>query len=548
MNFTKNNNIKGNKMKKYINKTLFLIGVLTLVFTSCSDSFLDEEVESSYTPESLNDELGFESAIIGLYQQMSTLYTRSSDQGWVGVWQVGTDIVWPTQPQGIEVPYYEYDLLTADDNAAYQTWNFAYNMIENANSIIYNVENPTGEALNIAEDDRKKISAEARFFRGYAYNLLATLYGGVPLVTDPLSEPKTDFVRAPIEDINALIEEDLMYASQNLPQIDNTPEESRVSRYAANQLFAEFYLRIGQAKKAEDQTNLIINSDRFDLVDERYGVKADQPGDPFADMFYKGNQRRSQGNSEAIWVLENENPSDVRGGSSGNPQQRRVWGAGYHNRNGMLPADSLGGRGVARIRLNNWVLYNLYDDTDMRNSKYNIHRRFTYNNPDFELYGEDVPYSGPDTLFIINPYTLKWGHFDPRDTFGFGMWKDFILMRLGETYLLKAEAQFRQGDLAGAATTINILRDRANAPTVSASDIDLDFILDERVRELLAEENRRITLMRTGTLVERANRLNNDAPSGMQIQGLTDKNLLFPIPLREIQLNKDGDLKQNPGY
>src|SRR5690606_16894266 len=104
------------------------------------------------------------------------------------------------------------------------------------------------------------------------------------------------------------------------------------------------------------------------------------------------------------------------------------------------------------------------------------HRRFRYNNPEFEKYGEDVPYQGPDTLFIINPYTLKWGHFDPRDTFGYGMWKDFILMRLGETYLLKAEAQFLQGNTSGAAATINILRDRAQAPTVAGSDIDLNFI------------------------------------------------------------------------
>src|SRR5690606_26251634 len=114
-------------------------------------------------------------------------------------------------------------------------------------------------------------------------------------------------------------------------------------------------------------------------------------------------------------------------------------------------ADSLGGRGIARIRLNNWVLYDLYQDGDMRNSKYNIHRRFKYNNPDFEQYGQDVPYQGPDTLFIINPYTLKWGHFDPRDTFGYGMWKDFILMRLGETYLLKAEAQLMQSNPSAAA-------------------------------------------------------------------------------------------------
>ena len=223
-------------------------------------------------------------------------------------------------------------------------------------------------------------------------------------------------------------------------------------------------MRSNRPELAEEQVDLIINSGKFSLVTQRYGVKSNEPGDPFSDMFFKGNQRRSQGNTEAIWVLENENPAEVRGGSTGFPQQRRVWGAAYHNVNGLVPADSLGGRGLSRIRLNNWVLYDLYDDDDMRNSKYNIKRRFYYNNPNFDYsqvdfnYQDMVPYETIDTLGRINPYSLKWGHFDPTDVFGFGMWKDFILMRLGETYLLKAEAQVMRNDLDGAASTINILR------------------------------------------------------------------------------------------
>ena len=78
-----------------------------------------------------------------------------------------------------------------------------------------------------------------------------------------------------------------------------------------------------------------------------------------------------------------------------------------------------------------------------------------------------------------------------------------------------------------------------------ASDITLNFILDERARELLGEENRRYTLMRTGTLKERA-ALNTDTYN--PIEGLTETNLLLPIPLTEIQLNKDATLEQNPGY
>ena len=75
----------------------------------------------------------------------------------------------------------------------------------------------------------------------------------------------------------------------------------------------------------------------------------------------------------------------------------------------------------------------------------------------------------------------------------------------------------------------------------------LDFILDERARELIGEENRRMTLMRTKKLVDRVKRLN--ASSAVNpVQGIADKHLLLPIPLNEIQLNKDAVLQQNPGY
>jgi hypothetical protein len=193
------------------------------------------------------------------------------------------------------------------------------------------------------------------------------------------------------------------------------------------------------------------------------------------------------------------------------------------------------------------VLYQLYEQNDMRNSQYNIRRHYWYNDPTSSKYGQEVPYTGSDTLFRIAPCTTKWYQFDPKDVFGYDMVKDIMLMRLGETYLLLAEAQFKQGKLNEAAATLNTLRARANATPITASDVTMDFILDERARELLAEENRRLTLMRTGTLVDRATRLNSSSPIN-PLSGLTSKNLLLPIPLSEIQLNKDAALEQNPGY
>jgi hypothetical protein len=263
-------------------------------------------------------------------------------------------------------------------------------------------------------------------------------------------------------------------------------------------------------------------------------------------MFIYGNQRYGQGNKEAIWVLELENTSTVVGGYAGAPQQRRNWGAAYYQISNMVICDSLGGRGIGRLRLTDWVVYDLYGPGDMRNSEYNLRHRFYYNTPGDPSFGKQVPYTGADTVFKIAPHTTKWYQFDPNDVFGFAMVKDFILMRLGETYLLLAEAQYKQNKLPEAAASLNVIRARANATPISAAQVNMDFILDERVRELLAEENRRMTLMRTGTLVDRTKKYNTQTIN--PVVGLTTKNLLLPIPQSERDLNKDAVLEQNPGY
>lgn len=541
-------------MKKYI--SIFAsLSTLFIAFSSCKKSYLDEKPFSSYTPLTLTDSLGFEASLIGLYNHTSTIFSWADQQGWPSVWQVGTDVANATNnQQGVEIPYYNYALLTSLDVGASRTWNRNYIMVNLTNIILDGIENPSVTTLSAA--GKNSVSAEAKFFRAYAYNNLATLFGGVPLVTHALTGPKIDFVRAPIADVNNFIVADLLFAAANLPDIEavktNTKGKmyGRANKFMAMQLLAEVYLRMGKPDLAEQQAQTIISSGKFSLIRSRYGVKTGQPGDYYSDMFQYGNERRVQGNTEAIWVLEQENPTAVVGGITDNPQQRRVWGAAYYNIAGMALADSLGGRSIGRLRLSNWVLYGLYKGNDIRNSQYNIRRRYYYNDPNpiyAARYGKPVPFTGPDTLVNICPSTTKWGAFDPNDTFGYAMIKDFILMRLGETYLLLAEAQVAQGKTAEAATTINVLRTRANAAQVSAAEMTKDFILDERARELIGEENRRMTLMRTGTLVERTLRLNaNDASK--PITGLTTKNLLLPIPLSEIQLNKDAVLTQNPGY
>lgn len=542
-------------MKKY--SILGAVCILAVAITSCKKNYLSEKPYSLYTPLTLTDSLGFEASAIGLYNYETGILTYSSRQGWPSVWQVGTDVANATaQQEGIEVPYYNYSLLTNNDVAAQYIWGKYYALINNANIIIASAENPA--TTKITSVGKKQVEAEAKFFRAYAYNNLATLFGKVPLVTEPVSGYKANFTRATLDAVNALIVSDLTYASTNLSDLNGTGSKvnvqgkatSRANKYMAMQLLAEAYLRMGKNDLAEQQAQAVISSGKFSLVSARYGVRSSGAGDYYSDMFVYGNQRRAQGSSEAIWVLEEENPSTVVGGNVDAAQQRRVWGAAYYQVPGMLPCDSLGGRSIARLRLSNWVLYGLYPAGDMRNSQYTIKRQYYYNDPApgyKALYGKPVPFAGSDTLFRICPSVLKWSAFDPNDTFGYAMIKDFIMMRLGETYLLLAEAQVKQGKTAEAAASINALRTRAKAPLVTAGQMTLDFVLDERVRELVGEENRRQTLMRTGTLVDRATRL-NPTDAVHPTVGIAAKNLLLPIPLSEIQLNKDAVLDQNPGY
>jgi hypothetical protein len=321
-------------------------------------------------------------------------------------------------------------------------------------------------------------------------------------------------------------------------------------------------------------------------VDARYGKYLAEGGDYYRDMFRQGNMRRNQGNTEAIWTFEVEFNRSINGGTIDNPQHRRVWQPAYHKWDGMVNADSLGGRGNGRLRLSNFMKYTVWKglNGDIRNSNFNIRRTTNYNRPGFsKTIGIDadgyrvaegagvknitiktgdkvIPFRN-DSLEVWYPFPTKWGGYDPIDDFGYALVKDWPVMRLGETYLLRAEARLRKGNVAAAADDINKLRDRsfksARAESgnttlgrVSASDLSIDFILDERARELLSEENRRMTLVRMNKLKERISRNGDAGPANKIITGFQDHNILLPIPLTEIQLNnKEGEpLKQNPGY
>ena len=76
-----------------------------------------------------------------------------------------------------------------------------------------------------------------------------------------------------------------------------------------------------------------------------------------------------------------------------------------------------------------------------------------------------------------------------------GSYRDRMKFRLSETYLLLCEARLGLNDISGAREAINVVRRRAHAPEITDSEMTMDFLLDERIRELVGEESRRFYLM-----------------------------------------------------
>jgi hypothetical protein len=120
---------------------------------------------------------------------------------------------------------------------------------------------------------------------------------------------------------------------------------------------------------------------------------------------------------------------------------------------------------------------------------------------------------------------------------------DQYMFRLAETYLIRAEAYLGNNDKVNAAADINVVRARANASAVNAASVDINYILDERMREFGVEEKRRLTLARLGLVYDRT-----VAHNPYNADDVKAFNNLFPIPYSEIERNTTSKLEQNPGY
>jgi len=588
-------------MKKYLILSMFAAFLLT----GCNeDKFLEEKpLDFNSASNSYETAADYDAAITELYfltrEEFYTTYDRTTDLSkfadmWITADPLKSNVVADLSPSGAMAKFY---------------WDENYKLIAQANTVISRLPNSS----KLTDDEKKVYEAKARFFRALAYRTLVLLYGDVPLQLEEVSTPKTDFVRESKDKVKAQVVEDLEFAAANLPEI-NTVKDGEISKPAANMLLAEMYLATGDNDKAINAASAVINNPNLALMKNRFGSQAKEDGDVFYDLFRPNNQNRASGNTEGIWVIQFETNIEGGGNNTShffwNPGS--FWGERFFapqvDKFQIIKPDGTklqlfnwpigdmtGGRGIGTHYATNHLYNEIWADDfdDMRNSEYNWPRRFKIHrtnvlddNPElkaampdgyFDLENTVLPdgwsmetgFAGGVTATTKLPNRFMCGYstkmttpfhhpdaqYQNKETYqlagtGGKTYTDQYFFRLAEAYLLRAEAYVNKGDKNKAADDINELHKRANAKLCTADQMNLDYILDERLRELTCEEKRRLTLSRVGKLAERIKKYN---PYFSAAYSADNKDYdahfdLLPIPLSAIQANKDAKLEQNPGY
>ncbi|WP_281634649.1 RagB/SusD family nutrient uptake outer membrane protein [Flavobacterium luteolum] len=372
----------------------------------------------------------------------------------------------------------------------------------------------------------ERFRAEVRFLRAFSYYNLMDLFGNVPITTekDPVGffypEQKT---RA---EVFAFIESELK-------DIDNTlapskaNEYGRVDKTAAKFLLAQIYLNakvyIGTERYSEAATvcNEIITGSSYAFANVPYNY-----------LFAADNDRNGAQNEVIFPVVGDGNAIRATGGGMSFILHASIGGS-------MVAADQGMDGGWSGIRTRPEFV-RLFPDVNAALDK----RGTFYTNGqtlDVTDYGVFTNGYAVTKYSNINSDGSAAQRNNIPDT-------DFPMFRLSDVYLMYAEATLRgasTGNIALALEYVNKIRLRASAGIITTTDLTLDFILDERARELFWECHRRTDLIRFGKFTGSSKiwQWKGGVKNGSGTDSFRD---LMPIPSRAIQANPT--LKQNPGY
>ncbi|MDD6364466.1 MAG: RagB/SusD family nutrient uptake outer membrane protein [Bacteroidales bacterium] len=595
-------------MKNSIFRTICAVA-LTVFVSGCKDNeFLDEHPKYFYTIDNVfSNQDQVDQALVNCYNKIRYLHSMGGEGREMFVFrcQNGTDM-YDVSPIRKNYQFNDYSNLNPERPEYKYIFGFWYRMISYANLALYGA-NLDGIEWD-SEASRRYIIAQAHFFRAWAYKNLGECFGGVFIVPDLCFEPKFDFERVSRSETYSYAISELECCIDDFPETH--PEKIRIVKGAALHTLAALYLDLGIALEEEGRTSEakdaweksvkyasdVIGDGIHSLMTQRFGTRfADGPhfyyasnsrdkteehryekagvtieGNVYWDMFQRGNVAFQDGNKEALWVIhcdldayvEQDKGSRLNYSRSFSPTARDAVP-------GILEGlmEDVGGRGVTWVFPTEYARSLIYEgkwgEGDIRNSDAVFRKTFLGNVKGNSYYGKLIPWSvlyrlGQSESSRINAYTQMFpisckvaSDVYPDDDFGGNksyLYRDDYVIRLAETYLIRAEAYMRVGDNANAAKDINVVRSRAQCKyLVSEADINLDLILDERARELIYEEYRWNTLLRMGGTVA-VDRIRQYAYWDYPRSGSMKNFSVWPIPQSVIDTNKDVKIDQNEGW
>lgn len=551
------------------NYRLLLGAFLIAVLAGCQDYLKEENKSFINADEYYLTKDGYESLVNSTYSTLRSVY----DLPWV--FEAGTDMYVPGRTDNQPESLSEYRNLTPTDANVTAFYASCYKAIQRCNTALY---------YNGITDPVSTVSirkGEIKFLRAYYYFLLVQQFGGVTIVEDHFEEPILEFERNTAEEVYAYIIQEMEEAYELLAPVTDQAF-GRVNARAIQHYLAKVHLTRGYEEfaaaddfeKAASYADAAINGQQLTIS--------------FKDLFWPGKEK----NAEVLFSIQYDKGSILNLQSDGN------------NQNAFF-GPYMGGEGAAKgypyrqyTLVPTMYVFDLFNEYDARfegtfmitfydryydfydkNSNLSSLNVWYYYAPSW-VNVDDWKAADPDhrSKATIIPYSTAWEgnnnstdrgtpavrkFDDPTSIFTGNIngnsTRDLYLARLGETYLVAAEAYFQLGNLSLAADRLNEVRRRADISgsdqlQITPDDIDIDFILDERARELVGEYHRWFDLKRTGKLVERNEMYNTPLRNKYFSNGIDafegpdgKQKILRPIPQDAVDLNQ-GDVIQNPGY
>ncbi|MHA4806564.1 RagB/SusD family nutrient uptake outer membrane protein [Flavitalea flava] len=381
------------------------------------------------------------------------------------------------------VEFQQNSIATSNPFITNNLWGNPYSILYAANSIIDGLQNNSG----VHDSVKNELTGEAEFIRAFCNFYLINLFGEIPMVTTTNWHKTSLLGQTKVPAVYQTIIADLLDAQHRLSVDFSVGSGQRIvpNKWAATALLARVYLYIQDWKDAELQaTTIIENTTLFSLATDLNSV-------------YLTNS------SEAIWQLQQNN--------SGAVISYNTTPEGYQ----LIPPDS----NFAPFACLSEKLLAEFEPGDKR-------KTYWVETVSYKGGKYSIPYkykAGPGQATINGPYS-----------------EYYMVFRLAEQYLIRAEARANQNNLGAASSDLSVIRARAGLSEISftyQTDL-LSAVANERQIELFAEwGNRWLDLKRTG---QATSVLSPIKPHW------TENALLYPIPLAE--LRTDPNLVQNNGY